>query len=135
MTKPVVLIVDDEENIINALKRVLRKEPYEIVATTNPAQALMFLECVKVSLLLTDQRMDGITGDEVIAQAKVKCPGVKCIKLTGYSERTNKETNKDVLYVIPKPWNDDELKKLIKSALESDESETVFSNANNQEDR
>jgi len=133
MTKPVVLIVDDEENIINALKRVLRKEPYEVVATTNPKQAIMFLECVRVSLVITDQRMDGITGDEVIAQARIKCPGVKCIKLTGYSDGLRNEKKNDFYQVVPKPWNDDELKILIRSVLEIHDPETIYLTANNLE--
>ena len=117
MSEHIVLIIDDEKNVLNSLKRLLRKEPYTVVATTDPEEGFRLLERVKVSLVITDQRMEGFDGDEVIHKVIEKCPGVKCIKLTGYADTTGAVPANGAWRVVPKPWNDDEIKKTIRHGL------------------
>ncbi len=133
MKNKVVLIIDDEENVLSSLKRLLRKEPYTVVGTTSPKAAFKILERMKVSLVITDQRMEGFDGDEVIDEVRQKYPGIKCIKLTGYSDRTG--TVPDGAWkVVPKPWNDDEIKTTIRQAMDIDNRSRVSQNAINQEE-
>ncbi len=134
MKEQVVLLIDDENNVINSLKRLLRKEPYRIIATTSPEEALSILDRVKVSLVITDQKMEKFDGDEVISQVSEKYPDIKCIKLTGYSNRPGTSQNKGAWKVVPKPWNDDEMKMVIREALEIHRQPKVLNTAVNQED-
>ena len=134
MKNRVVLIIDDEENVISSLKRLLRKEPYAVVGTTSPKSAFEILEHMKVSLIITDQRMEGFDGDEVIDKVRHEYPDVKCIKLTGYSKTAG--TSPDTAWkVVTKPWNDDEIKRTIRQAMDTEDHSGAFHNAINQEEK
>jgi DNA-binding NtrC family response regulator len=135
MNNQVVLIIDDEENILSSLKRLLRKEPYKVVATTRPEDAFRVLDNLKVSLVITDQRMHGASGDDIIHRVHEKFPGVKCIKLTGYSTSNRPVPRNGAWKVVPKPWNDVEIKDAIREALRIRSKEKPLSTAINQEGR
>jgi CheY-like chemotaxis protein len=63
--KPKVLLVDDEESILNSLRRLLRGQPYEVLLATSGAQALEIMAQHSINLVMTDARMpnmDGATG-------------------------------------------------------------------------
>ena len=134
MKKNIVLIIDDEENVLNSLKRLLRKEPYSVITTTSPKKALKFLERMKVSLIITDQKMDEISGEEVIRQAAQICPETDFMVLTGYSDTMGKVQSSAALIVVQKPWNDDELKQLIRKTLDTDNYSKVLTTVTNQEE-
>ena len=118
MKNRVVLLIDDERNVISSLKRLLRKEPYTLVTTTDPKRALRIIDTLRVALVIADMRMAGIDGDELIGRIKAKAPGVKCIKFTGYSDNADDNSDSGVWKVIAKPWNDDEVKETIMAALQ-----------------
>ncbi len=134
MSEKVVLLIDDEEHILSSLKRLLRKEPYRVIATTRPEEALKMLERLKVALVITNQMMEGIDGDEVIRRVHEKAPGLKCVKLTGYCDGSGAIAKNGAWRVVPKPWNDDELKALIREGLGDDVSATVLDKSNREEE-
>lgn len=115
-----LLLVDDEENILRSLQRVLRKEPYEVHTATSGDEALALLNEQKFDLVISDARMPGMDGPTLLAEIKKKWPWCIRILLTGYADinSTIKAINDGQIYrYISKPWDDEELKLVIRQAL------------------
>jgi YesN/AraC family two-component response regulator len=119
--KHTVLLVDDEEGIVNSLKRLLRKEGYQLLLASSGAEGLKVLERKDVHLVISDQRMPQMSGIEFFATVKERYPDAIRIILTGYTDvdSITESVNKGHVYkFFLKPWNDQSLKLEIKSALE-----------------
>jgi response regulator RpfG family c-di-GMP phosphodiesterase len=115
-----LLLVDDEENILRSLKRILRKEPYDISTATSGEEALALLNEQKFDLVISDARMPGMDGPTLLSEIKKKWPWCIRILLTGYADinSTIKAINEGQIYrYISKPWDDEELKLVIRQAL------------------
>jgi CheY-like chemotaxis protein len=115
-----VLLVDDEENILNALKRVLRRDAYRVLTCTGAKQALEILALNQVQVILSDQRMPGVSGTEFFSQVKDMYPDTIRIVLSGYTDlrSVTEAINKGAIYkFMTKPWQDDELRREIKQAF------------------
>jgi len=116
-----VLCVDDEQNILNSLKRLLRQERYRLLTATSGAEGLTFLDENEVHLVISDQRMPEMSGTDFLAKVKETYPDVIRIVLTGYTDvdSITESINKGNIYkFILKPWNDSNLKLEIKQGLE-----------------
>ena len=118
-----LLFVDDEESITKALNRIFRKEGYEIYTALSGQEGLALLkEAGKpFSLIISDQRMPGMTGAQFLEKAKKIFPDAMRILLTGYSDMDAvvDAVNKGEIHrYLTKPWNDDELLIQIRHALE-----------------
>jgi len=116
-----VLCVDDEENILHSLKRLLRKEGYRLLTATSGAEGLKKLQGNSVHLVMSDQRMPEMSGTEFLAEVKENYPDTIRIVLTGYTEvdSITASINKGHIYkFILKPWNDQNLKLEIKQGLD-----------------
>ena len=74
--RPTLLIVDDEARILSALKRSLRREDYEIVAVESAAAALRILDERRVDVVLSDHKMPGMSGLQLLARAAEMRPDV-----------------------------------------------------------
>ncbi|MCK2149272.1 response regulator [Marinobacter alexandrii] len=121
-----LLLVDDEDNILRSLQRVLRKEPYELTTATSGDQAIGLMEEQGFDLVISDARMPGMDGPTLLATIKKKDPSCIRILLTGYADidSTVKAINDGQIYrYISKPWNDDELRLIIRQALAFKQSE------------
>ncbi len=119
--KHTVLFVDDEENILNSLWRILRKENYNKLKANSGKEGLEILKNNDVQLVLSDQRMPGMSGTEFFAEIKELYPDTLRIILSGYTEINSitDSINKGNVYkFFLKPWNDDNLKLEIQKALE-----------------
>ncbi|NMT62949.1 HD domain-containing phosphohydrolase [Marinobacter orientalis] len=115
-----LLLVDDEENILRSLQRTLRREPYDIVTATSGEDALALLNEQKFDLVISDARMPGMDGPTLLSGIKKKWPWCIRILLTGYTDinSTIKAINDGQIYrYISKPWDDEELKLVIRQAL------------------
>jgi response regulator RpfG family c-di-GMP phosphodiesterase len=116
-----ILCVDDEPNILNALKRLLRKEDYQIMTANSGAEGLALLEKNNVHLVISDHRMPEMSGTEFLKVVKEKYPDIIRITLTGYTEvdAITEAINKGHIYkFFLKPWNDHNLKLEIRQALD-----------------
>lgn len=116
-----VLVVDDEKGVIAALRRLLRREDYELVTASTGAEALEVLEAEPVSLVISDYRMPGMTGVELLREIRKRWPNTLRIILSGYSEVDAIITavNEGEIYkFISKPWNDEGIKLHVRRALE-----------------
>lgn len=115
-----ILIVDDEPANLRALERLFRKD-YEVLTATSGAQALELLRQHDVALLITDQRMPGMTGIELLKKSVPLRPRMARIVLTGYTDvdALVEAINCGQVYrYVTKPWNNEELRLTVKRALE-----------------
>jgi len=121
-----LLLVDDEENILRSLQRVLRKEPYELAMTKSGDEALQLMEDQRIDLVISDARMPGMDGPTLLAKIKKRFPWCIRILLTGYADidSTISAINDGQIYrYISKPWDDEELRLVIRQALAFQHSE------------
>jgi CheY-like chemotaxis protein len=116
---PVILVVDDEIRILSALRRSLRREGYRILIAEDGASALRILDETPVDLILSDQKMPGMSGLELLEQVEERrLPAVR-ILLTGWPEEIPpaRKTALGIRAVLLKPWDDGTLKRVLRQAL------------------
>jgi len=116
-----ILCVDDEINIINSIKRLLRKENYQILTASSGAEALKVLEQNQVHLIISDQRMPEMSGTELLGIVKERYPEAIRTILSGFIDvdAIAESVNKGHIYkFFLKPWEDQTLKLEIQKALE-----------------
>lgn len=116
-----ILFVDDEENILSSLYRLFRKEGYNILTANSGKDGLKQFENNTISLVISDHRMPEMEGVDFLAKVKDVSPDTVRLMLTGYADMkaTIAAINKgEVSRYITKPWNDDELKMIVKDNLE-----------------
>lgn len=119
--KNTILIVDDEPNVISALQRTLFDEPYDIRFALSGKEALDILATSRAKLVISDERMPGMDGAELLSIIKMKHPETVRIMLTGHAslDAAMKAVNSGEVYrFFVKPWNDLELMMAIRSAME-----------------
>ncbi len=115
-----LLFVDDEANILAALKRLFRKEGYNILLAESGQDALELMAQQSVDLIISDMRMPGMDGAEFLKQVASKWPDTIRILLTGYADLTStiKAVNAGKIYrYISKPWEENDIKTNVKHAL------------------
>jgi len=119
--RPRILIVDDEEAILETMTFTFM-DLYEVLTTVDPKKAISILEENQpVSVVITDQRMPGMTGVELLKEVYEQFPETVRIILTGFadSEATIQAINDGHIYgYINKPWEPDELKAIVRRASE-----------------
>src|SRR3954469_21583340 len=116
-----ILIVDDEENVCNALRRSLRKEGYELHFASEPAPALEVLKQHRFDLVLSDHLMPNMTGLEFLKLVRDRYPDCMRMMLTGHADMQTaiSAINQGEIYrFLTKPWDDTELKVTLYLAFE-----------------
>lgn len=116
-----LLFVDDEPNILKALKRLFRGSEYVVHLVDGGAEALQVLAQTPIDLVVSDMRMPQMDGAEFLTRVAQQWPDTVRILLTGYAdlESTVAAVNKGKIYCYcSKPWEDNELKMLVNNALE-----------------
>lgn len=116
---PRLLLIDDEAQILSALTRSLRREGYELLTAKTPREALRILEDSPVDLILADHKMPGMSGLDLLGRAADLQPAAVRMLITGWSGSVTQKELEDIgiAAVIPKPWEDAELKASIREAL------------------
>jgi diguanylate cyclase (GGDEF)-like protein/PAS domain S-box-containing protein len=118
--QPTLLLVDDEENILNALVRMLRRDGYRILTATSADEALDVLGRNEVQVIISDQRMPGASGTELLRMVKGMYPDTVRMVLSGYTDlaAVTEAINQGAIYkFLTKPWNDEELRQQIRDAF------------------
>jgi two-component system sensor histidine kinase/response regulator len=116
-----VLIVDDEKDNLEALRRLLRQE-FEITTTDSGLDALKLIRAQEFAVVVSDQRMPEISGVDLLEKAKQIRPSMTRILLTGYTEIESVigAINRGSIYrYVAKPWDPDDLKITVRQAVES----------------
>lgn len=119
--RPRLLIVDDEKDNLEALRRLLRGQ-YDVEITTSPFEALKWIQTGDFNVIVSDQRMPEMTGVELLEKAKHVRPGVTRILLTGYTDIDSVigAINRGNIYrYVAKPWDPEDLKLTLKQANEA----------------
>ncbi|MDM7859299.1 response regulator [Alteromonas sp. ASW11-36] len=104
---PTLLLVDDEPDILAALQRCLRKEPFTILTAANGVEAKACLQSETVHILMTDLRMPGMDGESLLEYVAEAHPSVYRIVLTGYAELASVKravNNGHIQCYLEKPW-------------------------------
>ncbi|HTO54986.1 MAG TPA: HD domain-containing phosphohydrolase [Myxococcota bacterium] len=118
--KPGVLLVDDEVNILKALVRLFRSEPVQVFTASSASEALARLAAEPIQVVISDQRMPGTSGVQLLAQIRELHPKVVRILLTGHAEiavAVSAINHGEIFRLLTKPWNDDELRATVRQAL------------------
>jgi len=121
-----LLLVDDEENITSALVRLLRRDGYNILRANSGPEGLAMLAQRKVGVIISDQRMPGMTGTEFLSKVKELYPDTVRIVLSGYTELNSvtDAINRGAVYkFLTKPWEDDLLRSNVEEAFQRYEME------------
>jgi len=121
-----ILCVDDERNVLKALRRLfMDEEDYDILLAESGEEGIEILAAEQdVRLVVSDYRMPGMNGVEFLAQVNERRPDTIRIVLSGYADTAAvvEAINLGQIYkFIPKPWNDEELKTAIAAALQHQE--------------
>lgn len=116
-----LLLVDDEENIISALVRLLRRDGYRILHANSGEEGLEVLKQNEVGVIISDQRMPGMTGVEFLGKVKTLYPDTVRVVLSGYTELNSvtDAINRGAVYkFLTKPWDDDLLRANVEEAFQ-----------------
>jgi CheY-like chemotaxis protein len=115
-----VVLVDDETSLVRLGSFMVRKLGYGVSAFSDPQEALDHMTQNKDSfdILITDQLMPGLSGDDLIAKARNLRPGLPVVIVSGYSQHTADRPADDLDYCfLPKPYSVEGLARAIAQAL------------------
>jgi len=119
LRRHVVILVDDDLSTLRSLERLLHHDPYEVLTTFRPEQALAWVTQREVSLVLADHHMPDMSGTEMLTGVRQVKPGTTCVMLTAFKDRVflSEEARSWVREIIEKPWDNRQLKKTIRNLL------------------
>ncbi|WP_300759718.1 response regulator [Janthinobacterium sp.] len=115
-----LLLVDDEQNIVSALKRLLRRDQYHILTAGSGQEGMEVLASNVVDVIVSDQRMPGMLGADFLRKAKLLYPQTIRIMLSGYTELqavTDAVNEGAIFKFLTKPWEDQQLREHIAEAF------------------
>lgn len=116
-----IIFVDDEQHILSSLKRLFMDEPYTIHTAGSGVEALELVKAIRFAVIISDQRMPGMSGHEFLEKAKQIQPDSIRMVLTGYAD-INTAMNAINLggasRYLTKPWNDNEMIMVVRDAAE-----------------
>ncbi|OZG71146.1 hypothetical protein BTA51_22490 [Hahella sp. CCB-MM4] len=121
-----IAIIDDEENILNSLRRTLRKQGWEVLTFSDPHTALAELRFNEVDIIISDYRLPDMDGVELLNLLKTVVPDALRILLSGQADLAGVMgaiNQAEVYRFISKPWNDSELIMTLENALKYNELE------------
>jgi DNA-binding NtrC family response regulator len=123
MDKKCILIVDDEENSRTGLHRILTKYNYDVLTAETGAEALVQLKKKHCDVILTDMKMPGMSGIDLLKKVKEVSPEIGVIIFTAYGEVDSylEAMNLGAFEYLNKPIKVDELKRVISKVLSQQE--------------
>ncbi len=115
-----ILIVDDEKIALRNLEHVMKKEGYVVVATQSGQNALKLLEEQQFEVVLTDLKMEKVDGMQILKRCRDLSPDTEVIMITGFAtlESAVNTMKQGAFYYIAKPFKLDEVRKVVKEAVE-----------------
>lgn len=119
--KPSILCVDDEPNILSALKRLFRSAGLSVHTAVGGQAGLDLLETTPVDVVISDMRMPEMDGTQFLEQVRKRWPDTMRLLLTGYSEVSSivGAINRGEIYrYISKPWDDNDVVLIVRQCLE-----------------
>src|SRR5438552_18556035 len=118
--RPSILVVDDEADVVESIRELLRLD-YRVLVATRASEAMAILQERPVDVVMTDQRMPEMTGVELLHHVRETQPDTVRLLFTGYADirAVIDAINRGSVYrYITKPWDPDELQSIIRDAVE-----------------
>ena len=114
-----ILLVDDEPNVTQALLRLLRHEPYEIVSAISAHQAQQILERQPVDVVVSDEQMPGMKGHELQRHLRAHGHGMPIIFITAFPEKCGYDRNEQsgMIALLEKPFDGGTLVNYLRDAV------------------
>jgi len=115
-----VLFVDDEPEVLAALRRIFHREPYDVVTAHDAGTALDYLDRNPVRVVIADERMPGMSGSDLLGEVRRRWPRIGRVILTGHpgQEVMIRGLKEAVDFLLYKPWDDQTLKRAILRLVE-----------------
>jgi response regulator RpfG family c-di-GMP phosphodiesterase len=120
-SKGTLLLVDDEVNIVNSLRRIFAPLKYNILTANNGCEGLEVLEKNQVDIIISDMRMPEMDGATFLKKASEQWPEVSRILLTGYADINSAIAainDGQIDYYLNKPWQPNELENTIQNIMD-----------------
>ncbi len=120
ISRPTLLLIDDDPTVLAALHRLFRPEDYRILTAASPAEGFEMLALYPVEVILCDQRMPGMSGTEFLSKVKEMYPDTIRMILSGYAglETVLDSINRGAVYrFYTKPWDDNALRASVREAF------------------
>ena len=121
MSKPGVLFVDDEDNVLNALRRILRKEKYAVYFCSGVEAAKEMLAQKEIDVVVSDHLMPSMNGLSFLKQVKNLYPDIIRVLLTGHADlqmAIEAINEGEVFRFLTKPWNELDLKVNLRQIID-----------------
>ncbi|MCZ6477805.1 MAG: sigma-54 dependent transcriptional regulator [Gemmatimonadetes bacterium] len=117
--KPVLLLIDDEQGVIDTLSLLLNEEGFEVVSALTGADGLERFDEVRPDIVLTDIRMPKMTGVEVLQEIRERDPNTPVVLLTAQASLQSaiQAVNAGATHYVQKPWVNDELVAILRRSL------------------
>lgn len=130
MSRSVILCVDDEPGILKSLERCLVMGDHDVVLACGPEEGLQVLATRggRVDLMIVDHRMPGMTGEQFLGCVQERYGLIKAIMLSGYTDFDSliRAVNAGrIFYFMPKPWDNQDLLKVVNAAIDTSDVESV----------
>lgn len=121
MTEDHVLFVDDEQNILNAVKRLFISDPVDVLTASTAIEGMELMKHNTVSVVISDNVMPGMSGIDFLEWTKTVSPDSVRILMTGYADLQSaiEAINRgEVFRFITKPWDDTELRQTVLDSID-----------------
>jgi len=117
---PSILVIDDEQIALKNLAHILKNEGYQVTALQNSTEALALIKSKVFDLILSDLRMEKVDGMDILKYSRENHPGTEVIMITGYAtvDSAIGAMKAGAYHYIAKPYKIDEVRKVVKEALE-----------------
>ncbi len=113
-----IMVLDDEPIVCKRLKPALEKQGYEVETFTQSSEAMERIKQVSYDIIITDLKMKGIDGMQLLDEAKRRSPRTEVIVITGFAtmETARESFHKGVFDFIAKPFKLSEIQEVISRA-------------------
>ncbi|MDO8665994.1 MAG: response regulator, partial [Gemmatimonadales bacterium] len=120
MSRPQILVIDDESAILDAVRILLKNEGFDVSVAQGGRAGLEALEKAPPQIILSDVRMPGVSGIDILTAARQKDPDMPVILMTAQAElRTAiQAVNEGAFHYIQKPFGNDDLVAICRRAAE-----------------
>lgn len=115
-----VLFVDDEESILELAQALLEQQGIDIITTASPQKALELVRKREIAVMVSDNRMPGLNGIELLSRVKLMSPDTVKILMTGYADlqtAVDAINRVEVFRFVAKPWDNRQLIEVVEDAL------------------
>jgi DNA-binding NarL/FixJ family response regulator len=122
MRQPTIICVDDDPEILRALGRLFRHEPWDVLLTEHPADVLQWICDREVDLLITDQRMPEMNGTDLLEVVQDYSPETACVILSGFPDTAVivEQTRLRLERLLSKPWDNGRLLETVRGLMRSE---------------